>query len=380
MRRVFFWAHLLTGLTIGVVVLLMAATGVLLTYQRQIQYRADTRGLDVTPPAASAQPLAPAELLTRVRAQTDAPITGIRWRRSADAPVELLSGRERVLFADGYTGIVLGEGSRRTREFFRAVTGLHRWLALRDVKSGRAITGAANLAFLFMVCSGLYLWWPRRPSRRAFRNAMLFRRGLRAKARDFNWHTVIGFWSSLPLLAIIASAVVTSYAWAGVLIERVAGSTSAAPAAVAGGAPTVESGRELDLGAQMLERARATVPEWKSITLELPVRRGAAVFIIDTGTGGQPHRQARLTLAAASGDVVAWQPFSSGARAARVREVLRYLHTGEVAGIPGQTVAGLVSAGVTVLVITGASLALRRLAAWRRRRARAVAPDGAGLP
>jgi uncharacterized iron-regulated membrane protein len=37
-RKVLFWMHLITGATIGVAVLIMCVTGVLLTYQRQMQY------------------------------------------------------------------------------------------------------------------------------------------------------------------------------------------------------------------------------------------------------------------------------------------------------------------------------------------------------
>ena len=52
----------------------------------------------------------------------------------------------------------------------------------------------------------------------------------------------------------------------------------------------------------------------------------------------------------------------------RLRSWLRFAHTGEIYGLPGQTVAGLVSAGGAVLVYTGIALALRRLVAWLRRR------------
>jgi hypothetical protein len=47
---------------------------------------------------------------------------------------------------------------------------------------------------------------------------------------------------------------------------------------------------------------------------------------------------------------------------------MRFAHTGEVLGLFGQTVAGVVSAGGVVLVWTGIALALRRLVAWARRR------------
>ena len=47
--------------------------------------------------------------------------------------------------------------------------------------------------------------------------------------------------------------------------------------------------------------------------------------------------------------------------------ILRFAHTGEVLGLPGQTIAGIASAGAVVLVYTGLALALRRFVAWRRR-------------
>jgi hypothetical protein len=47
---------------------------------------------------------------------------------------------------------------------------------------------------------------------------------------------------------------------------------------------------------------------------------------------------------------------------------LRFAHTGEVAGIVGQTVAGLASAGGALLVWTGLALAWRRFRSWSARR------------
>lgn len=53
---------------------------------------------------------------------------------------------------------------------------------------------------------------------------------------------------------------------------------------------------------------------------------------------------------------------------------LRFIHTGEAFGGPGQTIAGVASASAVMLVCTGISLALRRFAAWRLRRARTTEP------
>ena len=50
--------------------------------------------------------------------------------------------------------------------------------------------------------------------------------------------------------------------------------------------------------------------------------------------------------------------------------MLRFAHTGEVLGLPGQAIAGLVSLGGVVLVYTGFALSYRRFVAWCARRRR----------
>jgi uncharacterized iron-regulated membrane protein len=69
-----------------------------------------------------------------------------------------------------------------------------------------------------------------------------------------------------------------------------------------------------------------------------------------------------------AGEVVTYESFSSQSPGRQLRSIMRFAHTGEVLGLPGQTVAGLVSAGGVVLVWTGVALAWRRLRAWIKRR------------
>jgi hypothetical protein len=69
--------------------------------------------------------------------------------------------------------------------------------------------------------------------------------------------------------------------------------------------------------------------------------------------------------------VVRWETFAGNNAGRRLRSWSRFAHTGEAYGLAGQTIAGIASAGGAVLVWTGIALSLRRLSAWRRRRARA---------
>lgn len=387
-RRFLFWTHLAIGLAAGSLVFIMAVTGVLLTYQKQMTVWADLRGLDGAPPAAGQPALSADALLARLTTSQQATPTAIVWREGASTPVEVQFGREKRVFANAYTAEVLGTGSVGMRGFFRQVTDWHRWLAAKgDTRDlGRAATGAANLAFLLIVLSGMWLWWPRNLTWTSVRSVMWFRRGLSGKARDFNWHNVIGFWSAIPLVIVVASGVVISYPWASALVFRVAGETpparaAAGPAAAgpaAGAAPrTVERGEaERGEAAPTLPGAvqarfavaQGQMPEWRTISLTLPTKPNAdASFSLDRGMGGEPHKRATAVIRT-DGQVSELQSFSSQSPGRRLRSILRFAHTGEVLGVFGQTLAGLISLGSAVLVFTGITLSLRRLRAWLRRR------------
>jgi len=140
-------------------------------------------------------------------------------------PVAFSYGREATIYANPYTGELLGQGSTGLRSFFRFMTDWHRWLGAsgENRNVGKAITGACNLAFLFIVVSGVYLWWPRSWKWPNVKLIVLFRGGLSSKARDFNWHNVIGFWSAVQLFFVVLSATVISYPWASDLAYRVTG-------------------------------------------------------------------------------------------------------------------------------------------------------------
>lgn len=397
LRRLVFWLHLVVGVVVAAIVVVMSVTGVLLTYEKQMIRWADGYH---TPPRPGDTRI-PLEQLVASAAATrpDQQPQGVTVRRADDAPVEVGFGRAGTVFLHPYTGEVLGTGSARARAFFRGVTDWHRWLGRQDGQRavGRAVTGAANLGFFFIVVSGFYLWWPRTWTGAQFRQVVTFRRGLAPKARDFNWHNVIGFWSLVPLAVIVWSGVVISYPWASDLTYRLVG--EAPPARPTPGAAPAPGGQRGPGGpaaeaAQQPARA-ATAPQppaidplvaaaagyrddWRIISVRLPVEPTApAAVTVDSGSGAQPHKRGTLTLDAASGAVLGWEGFEASSPGRQWRTWLRFAHTGEWYGLAGQTVAGIVTLGTLVLVWTGIALSLRRLRAWmaRRRAPRSARPQ-----
>ena len=83
-------------------------------------------------------------------------------------------------------------------------------------------------------------------------------------------------------------------------------------------------------------------------------------------TAGSPSFDRPLTLNRATGEVVSFEAFSDQSLGRRLRSISRFAHTGEVLGLPGQTIAGLATGGAVVLVWTGIALTLRRFRVWWR--------------
>jgi uncharacterized iron-regulated membrane protein len=137
-----------------------------------------------------------------------------------------------------------------------------------------------------------------------------------------------------------------------------------------GGAREERSVLSLEGLNSLWSRAEQQVEGWRTINVRVPEsNRAPVVFAIDKGDGGQPQRRSTLTLDRATGEVVSYEAFADQSLGRRLRSISRFAHTGEVLGLPGQTIAGLATAGSVVLVWTGLTLAWRRWSAWMRRRA-----------
>lgn len=383
-RKTIFWLHLISGIITGIIVLIMSVTGVALTYQKQMTAWADKKACRIQAPSQAA-PLS-AEALIEIfrREQPAVDPASLTLYSDPAMPASVTIAPNKTAFINPYTGEILGEGSQGIRKFFRVMTDWHRWLALsgKNRSIGKAVTGACNAAFLFLAVSGLYLWWPQKWTRAIFLAIGWFRAGSSGKARDFNWHHVFGFWCLVPLVLIIVSAVVISYPWASRLVFRLAGSQMAfqagppgpggqrggPPAAMAprGTIPGSGPGRErptLQLTGidKLVENVQKRSEGWKSVSFQLPtVADKTITFSVDTGSGGQPQFRATIIGDKVTGEIVRSEGFKDMDPGLRARLWMRFVHTGEYYGIPGQTIAGIASLAGVILVWTGCALTYRR--------------------
>ena len=375
-RKVLFWCHLCAGVCASIVVFIMSITGVMLTYEKQLLAWSDRRAAHIEPSSTGSSANTSAAL-DSVRARfPDRTVTTLTRRADGRAPIAVTLDSGQTVLVHPYAGTVIGEAPSTMRTVFRAATEWHRYLAgTGEYRAmGKAVTGACNLMFLFLVLSGIYLWMPRRWSRTAVASIVVPRwRHATGKARHFNWHNALGVWSAVPLAVVVASATVISYPWASDLVYRLVGETPpprAGAPAPARNAATDRQGQAIGPAALDIawQSAKQQVPDWKMITLRLPAQpTSPLVFTIDEGWPGQPQTRSTVTVDQRTGGVVRVETFDDLTRGRQWRSLLRFAHTGEVLGLPGQTIAGIASAAACVLVYSGSALVLRRFRSWRAR-------------
>ena len=162
MRRYLFWTHFVMGLAAGLFVLIMSATGVLLTFESQMLAWARNAAIEVPEDARPLSIQALAGIAREAGAGSGSQLIVPQDRSDA---VELRLDRRDRRFLDPFAGEPIGE--IWLEGVFRRITAIHRWLAFQGGRQevGAALNAAANLLFAGLLITGAILWLevPARP-------------------------------------------------------------------------------------------------------------------------------------------------------------------------------------------------------------------------
>jgi len=375
LRKIIFWLHLLAGIIAGVSIAVMCFTGTALAFEKELIAYAERDVRRIAMPTVESPRLSIDELLSRVRtAHPAAKISEIALENRPFAAVAFNAGRNEIFYANPFTGEIRQITSTGTRDFLRIMEDWHRQLALSGPNRpmGKAINGACNIAFFFLTTSGLYLWWPRKWRTKGLKRSLWFVPATNAKARDWNWHNVIGLWSAPVLIVLTITALPISYRWASNLIFTLSGTppptrSSATTAPMSKLPAPVDQARALSAEI-LIAHAQKELPAWTSLTYRTGNTSegpGPATVALRTANAWPRTALTTFSIDPFTGEILNTSSYASLNTAQRVRSWTRFLHTGEAVGAIGQAIAALASLGGCVLVYTGFALAWHRWRRWR---------------
>ena len=215
-RKLFRKLHLWLSLPFGLIIMTTCLTGALLVFEKEITALVQHESVASAP---DQEPLPLSVLLERVAEKTpdSVEITSITIPISPNRAytVGLSKPRRAGVLVDPYTGKIVGQSGRLP--FFTTVRELHRWL-LDSMKSdsegifwGRVIVGTSTLLFVFILLTGLFLWWPKKLKGIGKRLKISLGRGRQRLFTDL--HTVGGVYVFVLLLAMAMTGLTWSFEW-----------------------------------------------------------------------------------------------------------------------------------------------------------------------
>jgi uncharacterized iron-regulated membrane protein len=341
----FFLVHEVIGLVSGLVVAVVCLTGAILVLEDPV-----TAALH--PARAASVPVsgAPLSLDTLVAAVTRAGEGEVATVTRYDPPARpvalTLEGGER-LFVNPYTAAVVAR-QRGDEPFFVTMKALPRRLHGGEV--GRRIVGVSTLAFLVVVLSGVWVWWPK--GRRQIRARLTFARHVGWKRRIFDLHVVLGIYSVVLLVVFAATGLVWSFRSVGRFVdgltpraERTPAPPRSAPAL--GGVPRIS----LDSAFAI---ARATMHPSRIYVVDIPRGARSAISIMALANDA-PWRQAwdMAYLDQHTGRVLRIDWFANRPLGEYARRITHPLHVGDLYGPTSQVLAFLACLVATIAPFTG---------------------------
>ena len=362
LRKVTLQVHRWTGLTVGLVIVMLTVTAAIIVFRPQLEPLTSSHLFDV------GQCTTPVSLDTlaanAVNAHPGIRPDDIRVRPGAREAVQVRFADRELLYVDPCSGAVLGE-QNKYGGLFGLPEKLHRFKFIEG-EVGAAADGTITLVFaLVLIAGGLIVWWP--PTLVALKSALKFRPHLKGIAFTLNLHNIVGIYTSLVLLVTTLTALPISFQWARDGINWI----TASPARESKPSSTlVQGGRPLAMEA-LWQRAQSMLPQPREAVLRYPRKPQEAVEIYLVGSDA-PHSNARsyLYLDAYTGEVLKFTPYAQSSLGLKVYWLLVPLHTGEIGGVFVQLLFFLGMLGVPVLAYTGFNSYLRR----RFRAAAEIAP------
>ncbi len=209
--------HLWFALFCGLIITLICFSGAMLVFEKEVTAFFQPNLYKVK--SIDHQSLSFSEICNKV-SETVADgqqVTGITISNDpwSTYQIHLSGGHRTSLYVDPYTGEVLGKNERLP--FFQIMFRLHRWLLdvpnLSEGKMsiGKRVVGITTLMFVFILLSGIVIWFPRNYSMLKQRFSIKIKKGWKRFLYDI--HVVGGMYAVILLLMLSLTGLTWSFPW-----------------------------------------------------------------------------------------------------------------------------------------------------------------------
>ena len=217
MKKIFRKIHLWLSVPFGLIITLVCFSGAMLVFENEANewFRRDLYYVETV----KGSPLPMDKLLEKVATTLpdSVAVTGVSISSDPGRAyqVSLSKPRRASLYVDQYTGEVKGKSERSG--FFMFMFRMHRWLldsmnpGNEGIFWGKMIVGVSTLLLVFVLISGIVIWWPR--TRKALKNSLKIAATKGWRRFWYDLHVAGGMYALIFLLAMALTGLTWSFPW-----------------------------------------------------------------------------------------------------------------------------------------------------------------------
>ena len=217
MKKIFRKIHLWLSVPFGLIITLVCFSGAMLVFENEANewFRRDLYYVETV----KGSPLPMDKLLEKVATTLpdSVAVTGVSISSDPGRAyqVSLSKPRRASLYVDQYTGEVKGKSERSG--FFMFMFRMHRWLldsmnpGNEGIFWGKMIVGVSTLLLVFVLISGIVIWWPR--TRKALKNSLKITATKGWRRFWYDLHVAGGMYALIFLLAMALTGFTWSFPW-----------------------------------------------------------------------------------------------------------------------------------------------------------------------
>lgn len=284
--------------------------------------------------------------------------------RSAEINVSFASKKETkpadrqagyTIFIDPYNGKIL-EKYNYKETFFYNVFALHRWLLGGNKGAGKYIVGVSTLIFLFVITTGIILWWPK--TKKILQQRIKIKSNAGWKRLNHDLHIVFGFYSALFLFIIAFTGLAWSFEWFNKGIYTMTNSPLKNPPPPQ--SIYISNTKTISFD-EALATAKTVYPNADFYSLSMPKDSVEAVTVAVLNKNAL-HESATdaVYVDQYSGVVLGQLAFEERSLGAKVRSTFKPVHTGSIWGMPSKIIAFIVCLFGVSFPITGTIMWMNR--------------------
>jgi uncharacterized iron-regulated membrane protein len=214
LRKIINKVHLVLGLLSGIVVFIVAITGAIWTFEAEISdFLHEYRTVEIQ----NKPYLKPSVLKEIARPYFDKKHIDNYIYHGANKAVELIhseqiKGKEFYikLFMNPYNGQILYL-NKNEFSFFHFIIDLHVNLLMGE--TGKLIVDFATLTFLFLLITGIILWWPKNKSALRQRFKFNWKPTTKWKRKNYDLHNILGFYASWVVIFMAITGLAWGFSW-----------------------------------------------------------------------------------------------------------------------------------------------------------------------